>query len=286
MAIKKTLTKATRIGFIMLIMLSQHGWSQWKSIGTIDGIERRENGILLSANPAKVQITVLSPNVIRVRMSKDGAFLPDSSWAIVQRVLGNSHYEMKNSYKEIILSTLALSVKIQKSPCRISFYDTSGTLINTDDPLKGMSWAGSEVAVWKTMPSDEQYFGFGEKAGMLGRRGTSMTMWNSDIPAYNADTDPLYEDIPFFYGIRNGNTYGIFFDNTYRSFFTMGKEHPDQFSFGAIDGEMNYYFIYGPTPKEVLEQFSTLIGKMPLPPKWALGYQQCRWSYYPEARVR
>src|ERR1051326_5773694 len=136
------------------------------------------------------------------------------------------------------------------------------------------------------MPADESYFGFGEKAGSLGKKWKSMSMWNSDIPAYHADTDPLYESIPFFYGIRNGTAYGIFFDNTYFTYFNMGKENPDQYSFGALGGELNYYFIYGPTPAEVLRKFSRLTGTMPLPPKWAIAYQQCRYSYYPESRVR
>jgi alpha-glucosidase len=66
----------------------------------------------------------------------------------------------------------------------------------------------------------------------------------------------------------------------------MGKEHQEQYSFGAVDGELNYYFMYGPEPKAVLGQFSELTGKMPLPPKWAVAYQQCRFSYFPESRVR
>jgi alpha-glucosidase len=111
-------------------------------------------------------------------------------------------------------------------------------------------------------------------------------MWNSDIPAYKADTDPLYQSVPFFYGIRNGRSYGIFFDNTYWSSFDFGKQSPVRYSFGAQGGEINYYYFTGPTPERVLSTFTELVGKMPLPPRWSLGYQQCRWSYSPESRVR
>jgi alpha-glucosidase len=219
-------------------------------------------------------------------MSKDGSFLPDSSWAVISHPVSTPEFKLLDKPEEIILTTARVVVHVKKHPCRISFNDKFGNVILQDEPSKGMEWSGSEVAVWKTMPSNEQYYGFGEKAGMLDRRGLAMSMWNTDIPAYPADLDPLYQDIPFFYGIRDSVAYGIFFDNTYYSHFDMGKEHPGQYSFGAMDGEMNYYFFFGPEPKQVLKNFSSLIGKMNLPPLWSIGYQQCRWSYSPESRVR
>ena len=57
------------------------------------------------------------------------------------------------------------------------------------------------------------------------------------------------------------------------------------FSFGAEDGELDYYLIHGPQPKRVLERYTALTGRMPLPPRWSLGYHQCRYSYYPESKV-
>jgi alpha-glucosidase len=52
------------------------------------------------------------------------------------------------------------------------------------------------------MPADEQYYGLGEKAGPLGKRGHSYVMWNTDPAAYNATTDPMYQSIPFFIALR------------------------------------------------------------------------------------
>jgi alpha-glucosidase len=113
-----------------------------------------------------------------------------------------------------------------------------------------------------------------------------MTMWNSDFPGYAADTDPLYQSIPFFLGVREGRAYGIYFDNSYRSSFDMGKEDRSRYSFGAEGGELSYYFFAGPEPTAIVQRFTELVGRMPLPPLWSLGYQQCRWSYAPDARVR
>src|SRR5713226_8824975 len=153
-------------------------------------------------------------------------------------------------------------------------------------PSLPMAWDGPRIRVWKTMPPDENYYGLGDKPGPLNRRGRAFNNWNSDVFGWGESTDPMYKDIPFFLALRKGAAYGVFFDNTHRSSFDFGKESPDYFSFGAEGGELNYYFFAGPDPKKVVEAYTMLVGRSPLPPLWSLGYQQSRYSYYPEARVR
>lgn len=261
--------------------------SQWKSISNVLEATQTDNGATFSLEGEQVDISILAPEVIRVRYYPvEYSNATDFSWAVVNMNIGGKNFKFERFEEKTVLSTSLLELRVDHNPFRLSIYDKKDSLINQDDPKKGMARSGNEIAVWKVMPQDEFYFGLGEKSGSLDRKGKSYANWNSDIPAYKADTDPLYQTIPFFYGIKKGNAYGIFFDNTYRSYFNFGKEHPDQYSFGAVDGEMNYYFIYGPKPKDVLQKFNALTGTMPMPPKWSIGFQQCRWSYYPETRVR
>ncbi len=149
-----------------------------------------------------------------------------------------------------------------------------------------MAWDGSSVHAWKKMPADENYYGLGDKAGPMNRRNRAFTNWNTDEFGWQESSDPLYKTIPFFIGLRKGVGYGVFFDNAYRSSFDFGKESRDYFSFGAEGGELNYYFIAGPEPKKIVEEYTAMTGRAPLPPLWTLGYQQCRYSYYPEALAR
>jgi alpha-glucosidase len=145
--------------------------------------------------------------------------------------------------------------------------------------------------VWKRLRADEHVYGLGEKTGELDKRGRyrggyAYAMWNSDTYAYGDDTDPVYVSVPFFIVLRGGRAHGIFLDNTFRTTFDIGKQDPDLLSFGAVDGALDYYFIDGPTPRDVVQRYTELTGRMPLPPMWSLGYNQCRYSYYPEAKVR
>jgi alpha-glucosidase len=281
------MVKNTKYIFIALLLILNNCNGQWQHIGGWNTFSREGNVFIFHASPAVMKVIVMDDDIIRVRVAQTGVFPIDFSWAVVdsdvEKVMINSIET--DSCLEIF--TNSLRVCVLKNPVRISFYDkVTLRLINSDDLNKGMAWDGDAVRVWKTIPSDELYYGFGEKTGTLEKSGYAMENWNTDIPAYKSTQDPLYKSVPFFMGIRKGNAYGIFFDNNYKTYFDVGKESKTILSFGADGGELNYYFINGPTPKDVSQNYSKLIGTTPLPPKWALGYQQSRWSYYPDSKVR
>jgi alpha-glucosidase len=135
------------------------------------------------------------------------------------------------------------------------------------------------------LQSGERFIGLGEKTGNLDRRGNGYTNWNSDVFGYSAAQDPLYTTIPFYIGLHNGLQYGIFFDNSAQSDFNFGASNNRFSSFGAHGGEMNYYFIYQPDVAGIIRSYTDLTGRMPMPPRWSLGYQQNRYSYYPDTEV-
>ncbi|MGB0775000.1 MAG: glycoside hydrolase family 31 protein, partial [Akkermansiaceae bacterium] len=126
----------------------------------------------------------------------------------------------------------------------------------------------------------------GDKSCINNLRGKRFELWGSDTYAYGRNTDPLYKNIPFFIGHHHGQAYGIFFDNTHRTFFDFGKERKDVCSFWAQGGHLNYYFIAGPTVADVIGRFAQLTGTPELPPLWSLGYHQCKWSYKTEKEYR
>jgi len=165
------------------------------------------------------------------------------------------------------------------------------TLINQDE--LGFHWedsyeyGGSIVKMSKVSQEGESYFGLGDKPVHLNLKGKRFENWVTDSYAYGKDTDPIYKAIPFYTGLHHGISYGIFFDNTFRSFFDFSHERKNVTSFWAQGGVMDYYFIYGPQMEDVVANYTDLTGKPNhLPPLWALGYHQCKWSYYPEKKVK
>jgi alpha-glucosidase len=257
----------------------------WQHIGRVQRVEKLKDGVELTAGAAKVRVTVFRDDIFRVRVAADGTFPKDFSWALIESP-EPPPIRIEENQKEIRLVSGNVAAVIQRSPLLINFSDAAGAVYLADQPDLPMAWNGKRVHTWKKMPADENYFGLGDKAGPMNRRNRSFTNWNTDEFGWQESSDPLYKTIPFFIGLRKGMAYGLFFDNTYRSVFDFGKESPDYFSFGAEGGELNYYFIAGPEPKKVIEEYTAMTGRTPLPPLWTLGYQQSRYSYYPESRAR
>ncbi|MGH9347635.1 MAG: glycoside hydrolase family 31 protein [Vicinamibacterales bacterium] len=276
---------------ILLVLASSPVSAQWASLGDMPAPRREANGLLFRSAQGIVAVTAAAPDIVRVRFSPTRAFGRDHSYAIVNRALGDPRADVRIGDRRSQIVTPALTVTVQHRPFRVSIADAAGHDLDADDPARGIAFSGRSVRVWKRLRDDEQVYGFGEKTGRLNKRGRqlggySYTMWNSDTYAYESDTDPIYVSVPFFLVLRGGRTHGIFFDNTYRSNFDVGHTSPGLLSFGAEGGELDYYLVYGPGPKRVIERYTEMTGRMPLPPRWALGYHQCRYSYYPESRVR
>ncbi|HZX78763.1 glycoside hydrolase family 31 protein [Lysobacter sp.] len=282
------------IGWALWIALayavaSPAGAAGWRHLGDAGRIERLDDGVVVSSGQAKLRVSVQGDGVFRVRLAPEGRFSADASWAVVEPA-APATVAIEDGRDAVRVTAGDTVAVVHKRPLRVSFADRAGRTLLADDPSLPMAWMptahGMRVRAWKSMPADEHYYGLGDKAGPMDRRGRAFTMWNTDAYSWQGHSDPLYKSIPFFIGVRAGNAYGLFFDNTHRSSFDFGKESEEYFSFGAEGGELDYYFIAGPQPAQVLERYTRLTGRTPLPPLWSLGFQQSRYSYNPEAKVR
>ena len=227
------------------------------------------------ADSAALQLQLCSPSVVRIWFSPDGKLQRrNASFAVINEELedvGTVHVDEQAACYEIFTSKLR--IRVNKSPMSIQIFDKYQKLLFSDYADKGHVSEGTKKVEYKTLRRDEHFFGLGEKTGKMDRRGESYKMWNSDKPCYSVVEDPLYKSIPFF---MSSYRYGIFLDNTYKTEFKFGTESRDYYSFEAPDGEMIYYFIFGKDYKEILSQYVGLTGKPIMPPKWALGFAQCR----------
>ena len=240
---------------------------------------------------SKVAISVVSDEIIRVRMAPKGSFLQDFSYAISDKKKSASVYTFEEEEDCFKVKTNTATCVINKKDFLISFENRRG--IQTVADHSPMHWeendefGGYYVYCTKKTQSNEAFFGLGDKAMHLNLRGNRVTNWNSDTYSYHFGQDPLYRTIPFYIGRNNdGDCYGIFFDNTFKTYFDFASEDNEKTSFWSEGGELNYYYIHGPNMIDVVRRFHQLTGNHYLPPLWALGFHQCRWSYYPESKVK
>ncbi|NNM24056.1 MAG: DUF4968 domain-containing protein [Flavobacteriaceae bacterium] len=244
-------------------------------------------------NDVELQLTVLRDSVIRFRYTTSNDFNKDFSYAITKYArTGYNELEVEEEANQYVITTKRLICKVNKKTLKVSLFDANdGALINQDE--LGFHWeesyefGGNVVKMSKTTLDGESFYGLGDKPVHLNLKGRRFENWVTDAYAYGKGTDPIYKTIPFYTGLTKNKAYGIFFDNTFRSYFDFAHERMNVTSFWALGGEMNYYFIYGPEMTDVVANYTDLTGKPhQLPPMWALGYHQCKWSYYPESKVK
>ncbi len=250
---------------------------QIEILGNAETIIEQNGNLLIKTPQAEARVMVYSPTIIRICISKnfDEA---DTSFAVIEKPLGEfTWWELDNS---IEVTTSALRLIINKNPLRFNFYTADGKALSEDDTRFGTNWQGDRVINYRKLYADEKFIGLGEKHGDLNRRGCNYVNWNTDASEHTIKDDPLYKTFPFFIGLHSGLTYGLFFDNTYKSYFDFGATTDEQMSwFGADGGDMNYYFFGAQSIRDILQDYTWLTGRMEMPPLWSLGYQQCRWSY-------
>ncbi|MGB8536646.1 MAG: TIM-barrel domain-containing protein [Acidobacteriaceae bacterium] len=242
------------------------------------------NGIDIRGADVREQITALRDDVLRVRIVRGVGLPEDASWA----VLPDARTSAVTVVPEMTSTSAGfhtgdLRVVVDRKTLRMTIFDRAGNVLSED--ARQARFDGPAFRVYKTMPPDEHYFGLGDKMGPLDRRNQAFSLWNTDAYRFQESTDPIYKAIPFFMTFRAGRAMGVLFDNTWRSSFDFGKTEPEVYSFGAVDGPLNYYVVYGPSPRQVLASYAWLTGKPPLPPLWVLGFQQSRYTYYPQSKV-
>ena len=252
-------------------------------IGSVAQVAQMPLGLrLVCADHSEVLLSVLAPDLIRVRASLQKPLEePDHSWAVAKTAWDRPAWSWKEEAGVLDLATEELEVRVTRAPLLIEFWDVrTHRIINADRRPMEFVPATGKVAAAKVLGFGEHFFGLGEKAARLDKRRGAFEMWTANTPGYVEGTDPIYQCIPFYLGWEDGSCYGLFLDNTYRTHFDFGSSSQDCITFSADSGEMNYYFFWGPAIRKVLGRYADLTGHMPMPPRWSLGNQQSRYSYY------
>ena len=237
----------------------------------------------MSNGSATIRVTALTESILRVRITRAAGFPEDASWAVPAEVRAKSVrvHSLVNGFE-----TGALIVAINPETLALTVSDRQGRRIHADAP-KPISFDGNAFTLRKAMPVGEQYFGLGDKTGPFNRRGASYVNWNTDAYGFDRGTDPIYKSIPFAIASGGaGGAYGLFLDNSWRSSFDFGHRDENLLAISADNGPIDYYLIAGPTVPDVVRRYTDLTGKAPLPPRWALGFQQSRYSYMTDAELR
>lgn len=272
---------------ILAFLITTTAWANYKFASPVASIAPTDRGALVTCTDSvTLEVKFYTPEIVRITLVRPDDPEPLLGDALVLSLDQTVNVTRSEQQDFLGLSTGRYDVRIDRDSLHLSWYmPSAGVTYLADDPAMSYGFDGNEVRTWKKLHPSEKFFGLGEKGGGLDKRGRELVLWNSDTPGYTDNTDPLYQSVPLYIGLRDGIAYGVFFNNSYKTRFNFGAGQQRYSSFSAEDGPLDYFVIFGPTIREVVQRFSDLTGKMPLPPLWALGYQQSRWSYFPDTEV-
>lgn len=215
-------------------------------------------------------IAALTNNIIRV--SYQDALTPDSKQhaAVLSEPLAMQIDEQANY---MVAETEGLKLEITRSPFSINFCDQK-----TGTKLKGGEFSRNQgIASFKfELKDQEAMYGMGSRGMQMNRRGHKLLNYNSHEPGNGMGFDVMNYSIPH---LASSEQYMLLFDNPARAWMDIGKSQADTLEYTSEGGNMVYYFVNGQSFEELINEYTQLTGKQPLPPLWAMGYIQSRFGY-------
>jgi alpha-glucosidase len=224
---------------------------------------------------SELEVRFLAEDFVRLTWSPGALPLP---YALTEQEWKTVDTTFTQADEGTSIRSLHLAIFISKVGA-IRFEDGQNHVLRHDYPPKrsGTGW------VHQTDFEAEKYiYGLGERGSALNQRGGRYRFWNTEVGgAYGPQQDPLYLSIPVYISVHPGNSLLVFYENSYDGSFSA--QHPAQVEFRG--GALRYYVATGSLDR-LLERYTQLTGRPPLPPRWALGYHQCRWGYKREEDIR
>jgi alpha-glucosidase len=255
-----------------------------RSLGDLISFVKSGNGLVGKTQETSFKVTVFTDGIIKINVSPHEDF-DFHSYASIAEPSTSLKIRINESEESIEILSDKIILEINKSPVRFNFFNNKRLELNCEEPGLGTAINNGQITSYKKLQTNERFIGLGEKVGNLDRSGTGLTNWNTDHFGYGPETDPIYSSIPFYIGLHNELVYGIFLDNSSKSHFNFGASNNRFSSFSVEQGNLDYYFIYGDSVQEIIEGYTHITGRMDMPPLWSLGYQQCRYSYFPDKEV-
>jgi alpha-glucosidase len=245
------------------------------------------------ADGFRLQVTILEDAVVRFHYLHRAQPQPERGWIFeLGGFTGPRSLAVEDSAAVLRLVTDTLAVEVAAPRCAVTVRDRAGNLIWRDDAAGFATSRDGAVSLAAELAPEAHIYGLGEKTGAADRRGRHFTQWASDPVwtdperRYRTTTDPLYQAHPFLLLVDGVRATGSFLANTFHTEFDVGASDPSVLALRAAGGDLDHFLLHGPSPAAVLERYTRLVGRPALPPRWALGYHQSRWSYAPAAALQ
>jgi alpha-glucosidase (family GH31 glycosyl hydrolase) len=199
-----------------------------------------------------------------------------------------------NSSNDFSIGIKNITIKIQKSPFQISYFNKNNNLILSEkagylkrkhiplDNVKGNITADSTEVLQFNISSDEVLYGGGARALGMNRRGNKLALYNRAQYGYETRAELMNFCIPL---VLSSKLYAVHFDNEAIGYLDLDSKKDNTLEYETISGRKTYQVIVGDSWEDLVKNYTDLTGKQPLPPLWAFGNFSSRFGYHTQEEV-
>ena len=229
--------------------------------------------LVIASDIGELRITPVDDAAFEVHYIEDGVKqLP--SFAIADDEAPEIVSTVSETDSTVVFMIDGLTALVEKSPVRVSFLKDGEPLVSEEhgyfayDTMRGFRFA---------LDAQEKILGGGQRVMGMDRRGRRMPLYNKASYGYEAEADQMYFGLP---AVMSSDKYMIVFDNTASGWLDIGSTESDVLTFEAVGGRSSYIVIAGDSYPALIENYTDVTGKQPLPPRWAFGNYASRFGYH------
>ena len=242
-------------------------------------VQLLENRTLkITVNDGVYKIVPYNNNIIETTFTPTGEVEKTESHAVIlePKDIDISFVETAN---EVVLMTGEIVTKVQKSPFQIKYYHNNKLLISE---AKGYVKNDSLETIDFNIKSNEILYGGGARALGMNRRGNRLKLYNKAHYGYETRSELMNYTMPI---VVSSDKYLLHFDNAPIGFLDLDSKQKNHLMYETISGRKTYQIVAASTWPKLIDQYTNLTGKQPMPPRWALGNFASRFGYHSQYEV-
>ena len=260
-----------------LFLLVLFGFSQNPN-RAFESITYKDSNLEIKTDDGTYRIVPYSNYIIETSFIPNGeTFNPSSHAVILKPETLNTEFE--ESEKSFELKTKGLAVVVQKNPFQISYLYKGKPIISEK---LGYVKNDSLETIQFNLSKDEILYGGGARALGMNRRGNRLQLYNRAHYGYETHSELLNYTMPI---VMSSEKYLIHFDNAPIGFLDLDSQKENTLTYETISGRKTYQVVVGDSWYDLVDNYTDLTGKQPMPPRWALGNFSSRFGYHTQKEV-
>ncbi|WP_298486088.1 TIM-barrel domain-containing protein [uncultured Maribacter sp.] len=259
--------------FVVQIILAQSENRLFKKI-----IESKDY-VTVKVSDGEYRIQFYSSEIVETSFIPKGEEFNNNSYAVISKPK-TIETLIENNPSNVLFSSDKITVSINKTPFQISYSYKGKPIISEKE---GYSKIDSGESIQFNIEEKEVLYGGGARALGMNRRGNRLQLYNKAHYGYETHSKLMNYTMPL---VLSSKMYAIHFDNAPIGWLDLDSKKDNTLTYETISGRKTYQVIVGDSWLDLIDSYTSLTGKQPMPPRWALGNFASRFGYHSEEETR